>query len=224
MADISMKKENTNELKEVARKENHEMEETVPKTIICVSGLKGAGKTTIVKRLSEEYEIPYIELGELVKARMSEERVPISKIYEYSLELRKEYGKDVVAKMAIDKMNEYYGNIIIIDGLRTEPEFNAFNSVGQVYIIVVHASPTVRYQRILARGRPADPYTLEKLIDMDKKSLAMGIEHIFTLADYRINNNGILDEALAQARAALNNISGRENERSSSVRGRKVYS
>ena len=195
-----------------------------PKTIICVSGLKGAGKTTIVKRLSEEYGIPYIELGELVKARMNKERVPISKIYEYSLELRKKYGEDVVAKMAIDKMNEDYGNIIIIDGLRTESEFNAFNNVGQVYIIVVHASPTVRYQRILARGRPTDPHTLGELIDMDKKSFAMGIEHIFTLADYIINNDGTLDEALAQARAVLNDILRRENERSGSVGGRKVHS
>lgn len=170
---------------------------------ICICGLKGSGKSIIAQALCEKNPmLKYVEISRLIRAKMKIDGVDPDKIYEYSLQLRRQYGADVVSKMALVEIAGYSG-AVIIDSLRTEQDFDVFNENGQASIIAVHSSPRLRYSRIMSRRRSTDPITLEGLSNMDRKSMEMGAERLFTLSNYAVINDGTVEQAMIQANQAL---------------------
>lgn len=168
------------------------------KHIIAITGMPLAGKTEVSK-VAEQLGLPVISMGDAVRREALKRGVKFDgeSIGKFMLELREEMGPDAVAKLCSKIIEEIDSNIVVVEGVRSLYEINYFKSrFGDVHIIAIHASPKVRFQRGLLRGRHDDPKTLNEFELRDLRELEVGIGSVIALADYMIINEGPLKDTL----------------------------
>ena len=71
----------------------------------------------------------------------------------------------------------------------------------EILLVAIDAFPEVRYDRLLKRGREGDPKNWEEFWIQDQRDLigylegtGQDVRGCFKIAQYKIDNNGILDE------------------------------
>jgi dephospho-CoA kinase len=107
-------------------------------------------------------------------------------------EIRKD-GQDAVARRCIELIKRLQENLIVIDGIRSLAEVNAFKNVLDVTLIAIHASPLSRFKRLTRRGRSDDPKTWEEFKERDRRELGFGIGDAIASADVMIVNDDGID-------------------------------
>ncbi len=171
------------------------------KRIIAITGMPLAGKTEVSK-VAERLGLPVISMGDAVRREALKRGIKFDgeSIGKFMLRLREELGPDAVAKLCSEIIEEIDSNVVVIEGVRSLYEINYFKShFGNVKIIAVHASPKIRFQRGLMRGRHDDPKTLNEFESRDLRELEVGIGSVIALADYMIINEGPLKDTLEMA-------------------------
>ncbi len=168
------------------------------KKLICTAGLPGAGKGIFVKA-AEEMMIPVYIMGDIVREK-TRERYGVDNSYYtglYMREMREIYGRDIVAKLTIDKIesDEEEAQYILIDGVRNIDEINYFVDRGyKVIIIGVIASLHTRYKRIVERGREDDVKNLSEFIVRENREREIGLTDVINQADYYLINEDMEEE------------------------------
>ena len=167
------------------------------KLIVCLTGMPGAGKSTIADGLkSKGYEI--INMGNAVrneaKRRNLEPTGP--NLGKLMLELREKNGPGAVAELVKLEIENSKSNVIIIDGIRSSPEIEVLKNYGKVKLLAIHASTNTRFGFLQNRGRSDDPKTKENFEDRDTRELGVGISNPIALSDDAISNNNLTKEEL----------------------------
>lgn len=112
--------------------------------------------------------------------------------------LRKDYGEAAVAELCIRSMGESPASKkMVVDGVRSMAEVEAFRRKARVLLIAVHASPERRFELLRARGRKDAPLSLEMFAGRDKRELEVGIGDAIALADEVVSNQRSTPESLA---------------------------
>ncbi|MEM1780275.1 MAG: AAA family ATPase [Desulfurococcaceae archaeon] len=173
---------------------------------ILVTGMPGAGKS-IVTRVAAEMGLPVYNMGDVVREEVLKRygHVTPELMISTSRELRKEYGEDVIAVRTLEKIKQK-AKAVVIDGVRSLTEVEAFRKHGDVVIIAVHASPRTRFERLLARKRPGDPNTYEEFLKRDLVELGFGIGNVIALADHMLVNESIIEDIEKQAKELLDRL------------------
>jgi len=166
--------------------------------------MPGSGKGEIV-RIFSRFGVPHVTMGDVVREEADKRGIPRTPegMTKVSIELRKELGKNAVAKLCIPKVKELLKNhkFVIIDGVRSLDEIETFKEAfptEEFVIIAVHSSPKKRFERLKNRGRSDDPKTWEEFLQRDMKELGFGIGNVIALADYMIINENHIDEYRAE--------------------------
>lgn len=167
------------------------------KLIVCLTGMPGAGKSTIADGLkSKGYEI--INMGNAVrneaKRRNLEPTGP--NLGKLMLELREKNGPGAVAELVKPEIENSKSNVIIIDGIRSSPEIEVLKNYGKVKLLAIHASTNTRFGFLQNRGRSDDPKTKENFEERDTRELGVGISNPIALSDDAISNNNLTKEEL----------------------------
>lgn len=173
-------------------------------TVICITGMPGAGKGEVVNLLKEEAGLPVVRMGDMVWDEVRSRDLPLEPqvVGEIANSERLAHGNDIWARRCIAKVEEQLlgGNKhVIIDGVRTPQEIAVFKSVFKegFYVIAVFASLSTRFDRIRARKRADDTSTRELFDQRDARELSWGVGEVIALADGIIMNEGGLDELRA---------------------------
>ncbi|OYT43248.1 MAG: hypothetical protein B6U88_01510 [Candidatus Aenigmarchaeota archaeon ex4484_56] len=160
--------------------------------IIGVSGKIGAGKTTLVRYLSNKgfniLGFSSLLREELKKSGMKETRENYIKL---GNNLRKKYGDGYLAEKLAEKIKE--GNYVL-DGVRSEGEANILKKkLGKKFILIfIDADRNLRYNRIKQRQRDID---LKMDFDrIEKEDSDIGLNKCKELADIIIENNQTIKE------------------------------
>lgn len=171
------------------------------KLIVCLTGMPGAGKSTIANGLkSKNFEV--INMGDAVrdeakKRNLEPTGVNLGKLM---LELRKKNGPGAIAELIHDKIKKSNSNVIIIDGIRSNEEINILKKIGTVKLLSIHASTDTRYGFLSNRGRTDDPKNRENFDERDTREIGVGISAPIALADESISNNNMtIDELIETA-------------------------
>jgi len=117
---------------------------------------------------------------------------------------RTEYvGEELYKRAAIA------GGNAVLESIRTEGEVQALRAKGDFILLAIDADVRDRYERIVKRGTGTDNVSFEEFkaqedremhsTDPTKQNGARCIE----LADYKIENNGTLEELRAQVDKVL---------------------
>ncbi len=162
------------------------------KLVVCLTGMPGAGKSTIVSKLKEEgYET--FSLGDGVRAEAKKLNLEPTgeNLGKLMLELREKNGPGAVAELLKKSIQESTHDIIIIDGIRSIHEINVLKETGNVKLLAVNAAADTRFNFLRERKRSDDPLTREKFEERDNREIGVGLEEIIGLADESIENNDV---------------------------------
>jgi len=169
------------------------------KLIVCLTGMPGAGKSTIAEGLkSKGYEI--INMGNAVRTEAKKRNIEPTgpNLGKLMLELREKGGPGAVAELVKPQIENSKSNVIIIDGIRSSPEIEVLRRFGKVKLLAIHASTNTRFEFLQQRGRSDDPKTMENFEERDNRELGVGISNPIALSDDAISNNNFTKEKLIE--------------------------
>ena len=175
------------------------------KLIVCLTGMPGSGKSTIVSALKSK-GIETLNLGDGVRAEAKRRNLEPSgeNLGKIMLQLREKNGPGAIANLLTDQIQKSKSNIIIIDGIRSIAEIEVLKNVGSVKLLSIEATAETRFKFLKARGRSDDPETKEKFAERDNREISVGIDKSISIADETISNNDLtLDELTELAHTVI---------------------
>jgi len=175
------------------------------KLIVCLTGMPGSGKSTIVSALKAR-GLEALNLGDGVRAEAKKRNLEPTggNLGKLMLELREKNGPGAVANLLTEKIKNSQSEVIIIDGVRSIAEIKVLKNAGSVKLLSIEASADTRYKFLGDRGRSDDPETREKFEERDKREIGVGIGKSIAIADETISNSNItLDELTERAYAVI---------------------
>ena len=175
------------------------------KLIVCLTGMPGSGKSTIVSALKSK-GIETLNLGDGVRAEAKRRNLEPSgeNLGKIMLQLREKNGPGAIANLLTDQIQKSKSNIIIVDGVRSIAEIEVLKNVGSVKLLSIEATAETRFKFLKARGRSDDPETKEKFAERDNREISVGIDKSISIADESISNNDLtLDELTELAHTVI---------------------
>lgn len=179
--------------------------------LICVTGMPGAGKSEIARRLAKHFNAKLLNMGDFVRSEALKRGLPVDRdnLMKLANELRKESGPDAIARLVLANISE--DSLYVIDGVRSLEEVNAFRSKTQVILVAVHASPRERFKRLLSRGRRDDPKNYQEFLERDLKELELGLGNVIAMADLVVVNQRkdielVVKEALKMIKEVMKDV------------------
>ena len=171
------------------------------KLIVCITGMPGSGKSTIVSAL-KAMGLETLNLGDGVRAEAKRRNLEPSgdNLGKLMLELREKNGPGAIAALLTEQIKNSQSKVIIIDGVRSTAEIEVLKNVGIVKLLSIEASADTRYKFLSARGRSDDPTTRKKFEERDNREIDVGLGKSIAIADETISNSNItLDELIELA-------------------------
>lgn len=177
--------------------------------LIGLTGTNASGKTTIlnylVKKGFEPYSLSDIIREELARLGMTPNR---ENLIEMGNKLRADKGAAVLAEMIKKKLS---GRNAVIDSIRNVSEIQSLRQLPNFFLIRVDAPPELRFQRAMVRNRPENVTNLAEFLTIEQKEKSddqnqQNISACQTLADFRIYNDGNLDQLYRQVDEVLDEI------------------
>ena len=168
--------------------------------IVCLTGMPGAGKTTVASYLKER-GFAIVTMGDAVREEAKRQGLELTDVNlgRLMLKLRQELGQGAVAHLVLRKLERdgKTGNVVI-DGIRSIPEVEVLKKAGHVRLLAIHASQDTRLKHLQDRGRPDAPTNSDEFASRDKRELSVGISEAIALADETLSNNDLTLEQLKE--------------------------
>ena len=162
------------------------------KLIVCLTGMPGAGKSTIAEGLkSKGFE--KITMGDAVRTEATRRKIEPTgeNLGKLMLELRKKNGPGAVAKLIKDQIASSKSDVVVIDGVRSIAEVDVLKKFGTVKLLSIHASADTRFRFLSDRGRSDAPTGREDFGKRDSREIGVGMSESIALADETISNNNL---------------------------------
>lgn len=180
--------------------------------LLCITGMPGSGKSEAVKFFAEK-GAPVVNMGDAVREEAAKRKLEIAPetLGKLSVELRKKFGGEEIARRCLKKIDAHLNKpLVIIDGLRSFEEARFFRQrYGEdFYILAVHASPKVRFERLRGRKRGDDPKSQEEFEARDARELGYGLGNVIALTDFLVLNEGSPKELKERMREVYERIRG----------------
>ena len=166
--------------------------------IIAFTGMPFSGKTEAVK-IANNMNIDVIRMGDIVWEEVKKKGLELNdkNVGFIANQMREEFGQNIWAIKTIEKIKSNYKNsTIIIDGIRNFNEIKTFkrNLTNDFTLIAIISTDENRHKRALSRGRKDDSKILNEIKKRDEREISWGIKDAIKLADYKISNNGSIND------------------------------
>ncbi len=169
------------------------------KLIVCLTGMPGAGKSTIANGLKEKgFEI--INMGDAVRAEAEKRNLEPTgqNLGKLMLELREKNGPGAVAELIKPSIENSNSNVIVIDGIRSNDEIQVLKKSANVKLLSILASTDTRFTFLHDRERSDDPKSKEIFEERDNRELSVGVGKSIESADESISNNELTKDELIE--------------------------
>ena len=178
--------------------------------VIGIVGMPGSGKGE-VSGIARKLGIPVVVMGDVIRERAREAGLPPTdeNLGAISAQLRTDLGMDAIARLTIPVIESQGAPVVLVDGIRGDREVAVFREhFPDFTLIAIDSSFETRYRRLAKRGRPDDTLTPDELRARDERELGWGLGRALELADYRIENEGLLEEFTTEVRGLLSRLAG----------------
>lgn len=176
------------------------------KLIVCITGMSGAGKSTIAK-VASKMGFDRINMGDVVReeARGRRLKEDDSNLGRIMLELRETRGPGAVAELCLPAIQRSKNSRLVVDGVRSVEELEVFKQLGDVLVISVTSAPDKRKELLLRRDRLDAPRDSHSFRERDTREGQVGVGGAMEVADIIIDNSHITLEQLESKGATVFN-------------------
>jgi len=184
------------------------------KLVVGLAGMPGSGKSLVVDG-ARELGYAIVVMGDVIREETTERGLDLTpqNVGKVMLELRAEGGNTVVASKCIPKIEEQASTIVLVDGLRSLYEVDAFKEhFAKFTVAAVHASPETRFNRLFSRRRSDDPDEWEVFHERDMRELSVGLGNVIAMAEELIVNDKSAEEAKDAIKESLGRIEAKWNK------------
>ncbi len=178
------------------------------KLVVGLAGMPGAGKSLVVEA-AVDYGYSIVVMGDVVREETRKLGLDLTpqNVGKVMLQLRADGGVGVVAQKCIPKIEAQTGGRVLVDGLRSLYEVDAFKAYfARFSVVAVHASPEARFNRLFNRRRSDDPSGWAVFLDRDTRELSVGLGNVIALAEQMIVNDNSVEEVKPKVAEALRRI------------------
>ena len=177
------------------------------KLIVCLTGMPGAGKSTIADGLKSK-GFDKITMGDAVRAEAARQKIEPTgtNLGKLMLELREKNGPGAVAELIKDQIVNSKSDVVVIDGVRSIAEVEVLKKFGKVKTLAIHASADTRFKFLSGRNRSDAPSDRDDFIKRDSREIGVGMSEPIALSDETISNNNLIIPQLIDS--AYNIIKG----------------
>lgn len=171
--------------------------------IVCLTGMPGAGKSSVASFLKEK-GFSVVTMGDVIREEASRQGLEPTDINlgKMMLKLRQDLGPGAVGQIVLQKIareeGSYSNNAVVIDGIRSIAEVEILKKAGHVRLLAIHASQDTRLKHLRERGRADAPSDGDEFTGRDKRELSVGVSEAIALANEMISNNDLTLEQLKQ--------------------------
>jgi len=173
--------------------------------LIIVTGMPGAGKEEFLSAASGK-GLPFIRMGDVVRKyyEISGLRSKGISAGLFAGNERSKHGLGIWAERATQHMN---GDVLLVDGCRSMDEVRTFRKLEKkTVVLAIHASPAVRYARLLKRNRDDAPSNRTEFEIRDKREISWGLAEAIALSDIMIENMSTLEDFHKKSEKILENL------------------
>ncbi len=178
------------------------------KLVIGLAGMPGSGKSLVVETAQEEgYAV--VIMGDIVREETKKRGLELTpkNVGKVMLELRKTGGNSVIAEKCVPKIEQSKTERVIVDGIRSLNEVEAFERhFSRFSLVGVHSSPETRFNRLNRRRRSDDPSEWKLFQERDMRELGVGLGNAIAMAEYLITNENGKDLTKSKVRGILRRI------------------
>jgi len=163
------------------------------KIIIGFVGLAGAGKSSALESI--KYFGKTMTMGDVIRKEVELRKLPHSSenLGMIAKDLRRLYGNDIIARKCVELIKASPSDVIFIDGLRSMSEVNIFRQIWKFPIISIIADKSIRYKRLLERGREDDSLKIEVIQERDEREIKFGLNEVIENSEYKIKNDSTIE-------------------------------
>jgi dephospho-CoA kinase len=160
--------------------------------------MPGAGKSTVARALVTRGWKRVI-MGDVIReeTRRRGLEADAKNTGDVMKDLRKQHGDAAVAELCLKAIEGSGSDRVVVDGIRSMAEVEAFRKSADVLLIAMHASRERRFALLRQRGRKDDPLSRDEFLRRDNRELEVGIGSAIALADRVISNEQTTPEALS---------------------------
>lgn len=169
--------------------------------IIGLVGEKGSGKDTFAQILTEiikNKKIAHIRFSDLLKQTLRLWDLPItrSNLQKIAQILEDEFGPGSVAHGIEIQIQKTDADIILLDGIRWNPDVELLKKFPESLLIYITADPKLRFERLKQRGEKDGESNMdfEQFQREEQAKNELLIPEIGKGADYKILNNGSIKD------------------------------
>ena len=154
--------------------------------LVGISGLPGSGKT-IAMEVAKEFNFHVVSMGDVIR-ELAKQMSRSPSIVATSTRLS--FGSRFIAYKTLELLKDLKVDKLCIEGIRSIREVETFEEhfKTQMKLIFIVAPWRIRFERLLKRGRPDDPKTIEEFLERDYRELRFGLANLIARADYIIVN------------------------------------
>jgi dephospho-CoA kinase len=178
------------------------------KLVIGLAGMPGSGKSLIVDT-ARELGYAVVVMGDVIREETTKRGLDLTpaNVGKVMLQLRADGGNTVVAQKCIPKIEEQQSCKVLVDGLRSQFEVEAFKIYfSRFSVMSVHSSPETRFSRLSNRRRSDDPSGWEVFHERDMRELSVGLGNVIALSELMIVNENSAEEVRGQVLDYLRRI------------------
>jgi dephospho-CoA kinase len=178
------------------------------KLVVGLAGMPGSGKSLVVD-IAKELGYSIVVMGDVIREETSKlglELTPAN-VGRVMLQLRADGGNTVVAQKCIPKIEAQASGKILIDGLRSLFEAEAFKKHFDKFTLLgVHAPPETRFSRLSSRCRSDDPKGWNVFHERDLRELTVGLGNVIALSEFMVINDSTIESAKVRVKEELHRI------------------
>lgn len=179
--------------------------------IIGLVGEKGSGKDTFARFLQEiikDKSAAHLRFSDLLKKTLNiwglqTTRANLQKLAQI---LEEGFGSGTVAHGIEIQIQQANADIIVLDGIRWQPDVDLLQKFPGSKLIYITADPKLRFERLKNRGEK-DGESLINFKQFQKEEQAKNellIPEIGSKADYKITNNSSVEDFKKEVERFLN--------------------
>ena len=168
--------------------------------IIGITGTLAAGKGEVVEFLKQK-EFKHYSVREFLTQEINERGLAVNRdnMVLVGNQLREMHSPSYIAEKLYEEAKKENADCII-ESLRTVGEINALRKKGKFFLLAIDANQGIRYVRSQGRKSETDKISFEKFKEDEEKEMfssdpnKQNISECIKLADFKIENNGTLEE------------------------------